>query len=113
MVFYNCSDVVDFVPGQTAGSGQSQWVQPELHDVTVSSDVNVRRLVPFVRIKQEAIRSIAQDFRHYIPVEIALPLRLRGVRAVDDDVLLGQVAAVGRGCSVGQVQADAEVHVLA
>ena len=75
-------NLVQLVIREPAVLGHSQRQQPELGPFAVSSHVDVRRFVPFVRKKMEPIRPVSQHSRH--------------LRNLDGAALI--VNIVNRGC---------------
>ena len=53
-----------FVRAKTKVSGELYWIEPELRGKIVAIHVNMRRLIRFVAVKIEAVRTETQRRRH-------------------------------------------------
>jgi hypothetical protein len=60
----NVFEIVQFMGGKALAAGESDRIQPELRLSVIMLDMDMWRFISVTGVKEEPIRSIAQDGRH-------------------------------------------------
>ena len=64
MLKHEGANLSELVRGEVRGGSDRDGIEPELRDAAIAPYVNVGRLISFVAVEEEAIRSENENGRH-------------------------------------------------